>query len=60
MKDSGIYKTNMSTTMKLGIHTASVTSIKILRLGTMETFWQENLVSMATKLNIFIKWSDAA
>ena len=55
MNDNCIYKANMSTTMKLGIHMASVTSIKILQLVTMETFWQEILVSMATKLNIFNK-----
>ena len=33
MKDSCIYKNNMPTTMKLGIHTAPITSIKILRFG---------------------------
>ena len=33
MKYIGIYKTNMHTTMKLGIDMTPVTSIKILRFG---------------------------
>ena len=55
MKYSGIYKTNAPTTMKLGIHMALFTSIKILTFDYHGNIWQEILVSRATKLKI-IKW----